>query len=108
MQFFYYGQALLNVLLMLFQGGSTTCIKDFSWKAVVLILFLVASAYTAQLTITRSIYLKSASEVGVFSYSLIVVTLIIDVVVFKESLDWMSLAGVGIIASSLFVVLTKN
>lgn len=74
---------MINVVFLVFQGKSGAAIHHFTYKSFLLILMIVGAAYTAQLTITRAVYLKSASEVGLFSYSLIVVSLIIDIVVFN-------------------------
>jgi hypothetical protein len=58
-------------------------ISNFTVYSVILILGLTTVGYSAQLMITRSLYLKPASDVALFSYSLIVASLLIDIVIFN-------------------------
>ena len=99
---------MLNAVSVLIQGDKASQVKQINPMTFVWLGVLVVSAYTAQISITRSLYLKSASEVGLFSYALIVVTLVIDIFVFGQVMDLLSFLGVLVILSSLFVVITKG
>lgn len=71
-----------------------------------LLLTVCVVGYLAQIILFRALCLKPASEIMLFSYVLIVFAFLVDLFVFDESFDWMSLVGVIVIVSSLYFVMS--
>lgn len=76
-----------------------------SWSLIGVMALLILFAYTAQVTITRAVFLVPASSVMPFNYVLVVTSFLIDVVGFHQQFSWLAIAGIIVVCLSLLYII---
>lgn len=66
---------------------------------------LVVCAYNCQILITRATYLKKASYIMPFGYVSIVFSFMMDIFIFDENFDTISILGMCLTSSGLLIKL---
>jgi drug/metabolite transporter (DMT)-like permease len=107
LQYFYFGQLFCNALIMVQEGNTTLHSEPLTITFFLTMVLLVIFAYTAQMLVGRAVFLVPASRVMPFSYVLVVVSFLSDVIMFNQSFNLWAIAGFVVVCMSLFYLI-KN
>lgn len=109
LQYFYMGQLFTNGLLLVGEGGIGTPSEPVSWSFIGIMVLFGLSAYIAQITISRAVFLVPASNVMPFNYVLVVMSFLVDVLVFHQRFNMMAISGIIVVCLSLlFIIKSSN
>lgn len=80
-----------NYIIQIFMVGvlentfsQKCCLKGISFSFMINVVFLVLFAYLSQNTLIKAIYIKKASYIMPFAYGNVVISLLLDIIVFGE------------------------
>ena len=73
-----------------------------------MVALLTLFAYTAQVAITRAVFLIPASSVMPFNYILVVVSFAIDVLIFHQKFNWLAITGILVVCLSLLYIIRTS
>jgi drug/metabolite transporter (DMT)-like permease len=107
LQYFYCGQLFYNSLIMVQEGNTIFHSEPLTGKFFGTMVLLVIFGYSAQMLVGRAVFLAPASRVMPFTYVLVIVSFLSDVLMFNQSFNLWAIAVILVVCISLFYLI-KN
>jgi drug/metabolite transporter (DMT)-like permease len=104
LQYFYIGQCLFNSILIIFKEDDLV-VKDLDSNFYFYVFGLTVTAYLMQNFMTRAILLKKASYIMPFGYITVILSSLMDFILFGNEFSSLSIFGMLLTSSGLLAKL---